>query len=137
MGGELAYGDKVFGDTMDGREVVELCRRPPWSTRYDSGGGGASGVSSSALSIDIDVDRTLCWLSLLLEEPVTSFQIFFRPFGFLLVRAASGASGLASMRDHDSPTRTVGALLPMSTISWLGCCWKYCCSRCRATLGTP
>lgn len=132
-GGDVAYGDSVLGDAVNGSDVVELCRRadPPWLTRYDSDGGGANGVSSSTLSNDRTVDRVLCWLSLLLDEPVTSLQIFFRPFAFLPDRDAVvfGVSAFGSMRGHDSPRRRVGALLPMSTTSWLGCCWKYCCSR--------
>lgn len=140
MGGDVAYGDSVLGDMIvEGRDVVEPClRAPPWSTRYDSGGGGANGVSSSARSIDRG-DRMLCCVSLLLDEPVTSFQIFFKPFAFFTGRAGigSGTSGFCSTRGQDSPRRSVGALLPISTTSRLGCCWKYACSRWRATLELP
>lgn len=138
VGGDVANGERVFGETMDGSDVVELWRRdePPCDTRYERGGGGAKGVSSSVLSTEREFALGLCCVSLLLEDPVTSFQIFLRPRVVLLDRAwgGSGTSGLVSMRGHDSPRRNVGALLPMSTTSGLGYCGGNWASRASATL---
>ena len=56
---EAGYGEAGLGDTDVGKEGVETCRLDPGpprslSTRYDSGGGGASGAKSSDFSIDRD-----------------------------------------------------------------------------------
>ena len=67
-------------------------------------------------------------LVLPLEAPVTSFQIFFKPFFFFAeVGAVSVAgSGDATVLGQDWDIRNVGVVLLMSIAE--GCAAKYCCS---------
>lgn len=80
------------GDVVEGNEGVDAwrpvpprCSPGPRSTRYDNGGGGAKGESSSLRSKDRNELRGTAWVSSLCDDPpLTSFQILAKPLRFFL-----------------------------------------------------
>ena len=88
VGGDIPGEDNPsLGDVDEGSEGVDAWRPPspvrPRFTKYDNGGGGARGPSSSVRSYDWEgsLPLELCCF----EEPVTMPQILANPFFFFFV----------------------------------------------------
>lgn len=92
VGGDMPEEDKpILADVTEGSDGVDVCRMlPEWrisvgprSTRYDKGGGGAKGRSSSFPTAFCNRSRVLA--ASLFPEPVTMRQILASPPFFFFV----------------------------------------------------